>query len=392
MANFIDVVKFIPVAQGSNTVIIPYDDRDIHDVNKYLPDELYELRGRECDDFEMPPRVFSVVQKFDELAGVIVDGVVMKQVDGPDSSNYALTRLDCEFMNISYEPGLQIFSQGMNFTHFDPTPEEEKVPIIRDITFYFKEFLGCYDQYLKGTLGTRANSGSIANLIQQYNISRKYRNEDVIEYFTKDGNSFVVYKRGDDISKIMLNDTIEINEANEWLVRLTLSDKYVNRIIDVLGYTTPSEPTKFDGVIIRLNGFKLHKHNYIYNCLKTSRDNVMSRIIDQDIFAKTIIIKYKNTNVPFKLDFINDPIECRNMIGLENHEFANILDVTDSAIYIIVKFNELITADKVNDLVKNNFDYNMLRKGSNRAPWEFFGKLFDVQMNVKSFTGDLIEI
>ena len=118
----------------------------------------------------------------------------------------------------------------------------------------------------------------------------------------------------------------------------------------------------------------------------------MSRIIDQDIFAKTIIIKYKNTNVPFKLDFINDPIECRNMIGLENHEFANILDVTDSAIYIIVKFNELITADKVNDLVKNNFDYNMLRKGSNRAPWEFFGKLFDVQMNVKSFTGDLIEI
>ena len=74
-----------------------------------VKDGLYSLQGEECEGFTMPIRVYQCKGICGDIRGIPLDAVVMKLVEGVEDTIFSLTRQDCQFLNIDFEPQLQLF-------------------------------------------------------------------------------------------------------------------------------------------------------------------------------------------------------------------------------------------------------------------------------------------
>lgn len=69
----------------------------------------YSLQGEECEGFTMPIRVYECKGICNEIKGIPLDAVIMKLVEGQEDTIFSLTRQDCHFLNVDFEPQLQLF-------------------------------------------------------------------------------------------------------------------------------------------------------------------------------------------------------------------------------------------------------------------------------------------
>lgn len=85
----------------------------------------YSLTGKECDNFTMPTRTYKLVGIVNELYGVKIDSVIMKQITGENHTLiFTLTKYDCKELGIQFEEGLQVFSKKLCWRCV--TPKKEK--------------------------------------------------------------------------------------------------------------------------------------------------------------------------------------------------------------------------------------------------------------------------
>lgn len=75
----------------------------------------YQLIGTSCEGFEMKPRTFKFIKYIHSHGEVIIDGVIMKQIDGETGMIFSLSKNDCIIYNIPYESNLQIFPLTMKW-------------------------------------------------------------------------------------------------------------------------------------------------------------------------------------------------------------------------------------------------------------------------------------
>lgn len=75
----------------------------------------YQLIGTSCEGFEMKPRTFKFIKYIHSHGEVIIDGVIMKQIDGETGMLFSLSKNDCTIYNIPYESNLQIFPLTMKW-------------------------------------------------------------------------------------------------------------------------------------------------------------------------------------------------------------------------------------------------------------------------------------
>lgn len=125
-----------------NDYIVPYiDDRMIvRDNNKklkntfnsspFIKEHLYQIKKEECDGFETEDKTYQFKGVIDELNGIKIDSVIMKQVSGQKSTIFSLTKFDCRNIGLTFENGLQLFPKNMEWV--DVTPQSHQNEEIKE--------------------------------------------------------------------------------------------------------------------------------------------------------------------------------------------------------------------------------------------------------------------
>lgn len=86
----------------------------------------YQLTGTSCEGFEMKPRTFKFIKYIHSHGDIIIDGVIMKQIDGETGMLFSLSKNDCIIYNIPYESNLQIFPLTMKWEIKDKRTKPNK--------------------------------------------------------------------------------------------------------------------------------------------------------------------------------------------------------------------------------------------------------------------------
>lgn len=84
-------------------------------VEKFKKGDVFALQGVECDDFLMPIKEYEVIKRVDEIFGVQLDGLVVKQISGDVSTIFSLTKTDCQTLGVEFQPRLLFFPLNMNW-------------------------------------------------------------------------------------------------------------------------------------------------------------------------------------------------------------------------------------------------------------------------------------
>ena len=84
--------------------------------SRFWTNKKYTLQGDECEDFNMPVRVYICKGVVDEVSGIQINSVVMKQDGDNDDTIFSLTKLDCKLLGIPYEKNLQLFPKNLEWT------------------------------------------------------------------------------------------------------------------------------------------------------------------------------------------------------------------------------------------------------------------------------------
>ena len=84
-------------------------------VEKFKKGDVFALQGVECDDFSMPVKEYEVIKKVDDVFGIQLDGLVVKQISGDTSTIFSLTKTDCQTLGIEFQPHLLFFPMNMNW-------------------------------------------------------------------------------------------------------------------------------------------------------------------------------------------------------------------------------------------------------------------------------------
>ena len=92
------------------------------EISSFQKGEIFTLQGAECDDFQMPKRTYEVIKKIDTISDVQLDGLVVKQIGGDESTIFSLTKADCKMLDIDFQPKLQLFPLNMNWKAVTSSP------------------------------------------------------------------------------------------------------------------------------------------------------------------------------------------------------------------------------------------------------------------------------
>lgn len=75
----------------------------------------YVLQSSECEGFEILKKEYEIVAVVEELNGIAMDSIIVKQVSGNKGTIFSLTKNDCKLLNIDFEQGLMIMPMAMNW-------------------------------------------------------------------------------------------------------------------------------------------------------------------------------------------------------------------------------------------------------------------------------------
>lgn len=110
--------------------------------------EKYSLCGISCDDFEMPTKEYKLIAIVDEINGIELDSVIMKQISGVKNTIFSLTKDDCRLLNIPFQNGLQLFPKNLNWVNNSLGVKEETEDV-----FFSEDNLSTYPiSFIDGTL------------------------------------------------------------------------------------------------------------------------------------------------------------------------------------------------------------------------------------------------
>lgn len=116
-----EFVKFIEAKQK------PLDTQDIKTLKPtYIPGQVYSIQGKNCDGFSVAKRFYKIIHVFKTLFDIPINSLVVRQIAGPQSTIWTLSRNDCDKLNIQYYPHLQLFPISMNW-FYEPEYDDKEM-------------------------------------------------------------------------------------------------------------------------------------------------------------------------------------------------------------------------------------------------------------------------
>lgn len=92
--------------------------------NSFQVGSLYTLEQPIRDGFTVPNSVYELKGILDTYAGIEINSLIVRKVEGPDVMKYTVSKQDCERFGIPYEPQLEILPQSLPWKkackEFDP--------------------------------------------------------------------------------------------------------------------------------------------------------------------------------------------------------------------------------------------------------------------------------
>lgn len=83
------------------------------------------LKNDVAEGFEPITKKFKIISYIEKVGEIPIDSYIMKQVEGPVSTIFSLTKYDCKELGIQYEKGLQLFPKNLNWINPNATPIEK---------------------------------------------------------------------------------------------------------------------------------------------------------------------------------------------------------------------------------------------------------------------------
>ena len=114
---------------GNNVNSLLYKNQDYLPQLSFNRGDKYALVLQGEEDFQNIERTYAVVGKIDKMNNIEINAVIVKQIDGNDTTIFSLTKADCKELGIKYAPGLQLFPANMNWKQI----EEEKDDVLHDV-------------------------------------------------------------------------------------------------------------------------------------------------------------------------------------------------------------------------------------------------------------------
>lgn len=112
MAKYIIENRYITPFFSENFKYIPEKKNE----TKFFEcDKTYLLTGLDCDGFSMPTKRYKYVGSIDEVDGIRLNSVIMKQIGGEPTTIFSLTKSDCKSFGIEFENGLQLFPNNLEW-------------------------------------------------------------------------------------------------------------------------------------------------------------------------------------------------------------------------------------------------------------------------------------
>ena len=150
---------------------IDFSKMNIHEVKeddsqmpKFIIGEKYALRTPGCDGFEGSEKIYELVGFDDEFGGIKIDSLIVKQISGDCDVIFTLSKNDCSYLNIEYQPGLQLLPKKMFWVHvkeeipFDEnnlatTPRSNIDNSVRFVVLKLSGFTDYHDGYVLSPSG-----------------------------------------------------------------------------------------------------------------------------------------------------------------------------------------------------------------------------------------------
>lgn len=112
MAKYIIENRYITPFFSDNFKYVPEKKNEIKFFER---DKTYLLTGLDCDGFSMPTKRYKYVGSIDEVDGIRLNSVIMKQIGGEPTTIFSLTKSDCKSFGIEFENGLQLFPNNLEW-------------------------------------------------------------------------------------------------------------------------------------------------------------------------------------------------------------------------------------------------------------------------------------
>lgn len=87
-------------------------------IKEEIPIEIRDillLKNDVAEGFEPITKKFKIISYIEKIGEIPIDSYIMKQVEGPVSTVFSLTKYDCKELGIQYERGLQLFPKNLNW-------------------------------------------------------------------------------------------------------------------------------------------------------------------------------------------------------------------------------------------------------------------------------------
>lgn len=118
---FSEAISYKP-NKGNKTI----QQKPKNDNNKFIIGDIYGLSEEDCGEFEMPKKKYKLIGIVNNLNGIELDSVIMKQIEGNSSLIFSLSKFDCKTYNIPFEQGLQLFPKKLGWINLSLIERNKK--------------------------------------------------------------------------------------------------------------------------------------------------------------------------------------------------------------------------------------------------------------------------
>lgn len=334
---------------------------------KFIKGEKYSLQGVSCDGFDMPTKVYELVDVIDDFHGVPINSVIMKQVDGESGQIYSYSKNDCLQLGIDYQEGLQPFPKNMHWKRlketipFDKddlssTPRSEVDNTIHHVLLKINGFKDYADGYVLSP------SGKLIKEKQFLDSLRIINNEPIVYgngYVTKDKTKLakdIVYPKGliynhgnfisqDDTIYVLIN-FVQWNILWDSLYRMPKDSYKIDNAFGIdpkyLANINPKD--MFTIAWDELGAFTIEE----YEMRKQKQKEALEKKIEKaEIERKQRITlqEQRRTNIKNGLQNVNLNVASElNKIQVPSFTIGNIYEVGYYADSMFSQFNQIIKA------------------------------------------------
>lgn len=142
--------------------------------------DILSLKNDVAEGFEPITKKFKVISYIEKVGEIPIDSYIMKQVEGPVSTIFSLTKYDCKELGIQYEKGLQLFPKNLNWINPNAATIEKEKTKSNDMMWAYNPMTQCLEVSSEdGKLNTTFAINSVPHMVSKWEMADFGETKDI---------------------------------------------------------------------------------------------------------------------------------------------------------------------------------------------------------------------